>query len=186
METPQQHTLTCPRHLDHFSQPWDHNPTKSAHSSALSGQENPEHQQLPIKATGALALRSTAAHSPAGKGFKGHQAQPLHFPREKTGPEMGPEVSEPWDKSLAKPGAPRTAQASVSVQRQFRCLERPQPLHPKLLSFAGPYFCQLSAVAAATNLVEGKDGQCRVTASPLHSFDLIPTPPSLPLPCYSK
>lgn len=93
----------------------------------------------------------------AGKGFKDHQAQPLHFSEEKTGPDR---QRAPWQ-SL---GAPQTAQASASVQRQFRCLERPQPLHqapPKLLNSAGPYSCQLSAVAAATNLVEGKDGQCR-------------------------
>lgn len=47
---------------------------------------------------------------------------------------------------------PRAAPASVSVQRQFRCLERPQPIHAPLNS-APSHFCQLSAVSAATNLV---------------------------------
>lgn len=56
----------------------------------------------------------------AGKGFPDHQAQPLHFPEERQAQAEG---------SVAEPGALRPAQASASVQRQSRCLKRPQPPH---------------------------------------------------------
>lgn len=108
--------------------PQPHHAHGTAGRSAV--REIPSASRQPREATGALALRSAAAPSPAGKGFKGHQAQPLHFPREKTGPERGPELSEPLDKSVAERRRPAdTAQASGSVQRGFRCLERPQLLH---------------------------------------------------------
>lgn len=84
--------------------PQPHQAHGTAGRSAV--REIPSTSRQPVEATGALALRSAAAPSPAGKGFKGHQAQPLHFPREKTGPERGPELSEPSDKSVAERRSP--------------------------------------------------------------------------------
>lgn len=122
--------------------------------------EIPGTSRHPIKATGALALRSTAAHSPAGKGFKGHQAQSLYFLREKTGPER-------------RPSCPQTAQASVSVQRQFRCLERPSryTAPPKLLNFSHPYFANspLSRLPPAS----WKGKMANAGSLPLHFPPLI-------------
>lgn len=69
----------------------------SLHTALHSAdREIPSTSHHPIKATGALTLRRAAAHSPAGKGFQGRQAQPLHFPRDKTGPEAGLRCLSPW------------------------------------------------------------------------------------------
>lgn len=93
--------------MDLSSQPQDHSPTKLAAQLRHSAvREIPSARRQPIEATGAPAPRSTAVSSPAGKGFKGQEAQPLHIPREKTDSERGPESSEPLDKSGVKRGSP--------------------------------------------------------------------------------
>ena len=64
---------------------------------------------------------------------------------------------------------------------------------PKLLHFARPYFCQLSAVTAATSLTAGnpppaREGKAASTVPPPPSplSVLIPTPPPLPCPPNSQ
>lgn len=101
---------------------------------------------------------------------------------------MGPRCLSPWTnqwQSREPLGQRRPQSLSSASSAAWSNLGR-YSAPPKLLNFTGPYFCQLSAVAAAANLVEGKDGQCRVPASPLPSFDLIPILPSLRLPRYSS
>lgn len=142
--------------------------------------EIPSASRQPMEATGALALRSAAAPSPAGKGFKGRQAQPVHFPREKTGPERGPETSEPLDKSVAERRSP------VDSAGLWLC-PAPVPLPgatsaaPPLLPSRSTSLVPTSANSPLSRLpptscwqpatrIAGKDGQCRVTTSPLPPF----------------
>lgn len=130
-----------------------------------------------IEATGALALRSRVANS--WKGLQRSSTTPPFLLREDR-PREGTSFLIPWTNQWQSQGAPQTAQASVSVQRQFHCrsgLSR-YTVPPELLDFARPYFCQLSAVTAATNLMEGR--VANVGSVPLHFPPLISSQLLLP------
>lgn len=173
--------------------PQPHQAGGTALNSAV--REIPSASRQPMEATGTPALRSTAVSSPAREGFKGHQAQPLHLPRQKTDPESGPELSEPSDKSVAERGSPTDCAG-------LRLCPAPVPL-PGATSAATLLLpsCSTSLVPTSANSpllqllptscwqpttrMERKDGQCRVTASPLPpllSFQLLP---SLCLPAHN-
>ena len=105
-------------------------PPRSRHSWALSSQGNPERQPPAQGSHRCPSPQKRSSSQPRWKRLQRPSSTTPPFPQGEDRPREGAELSEPLDKSVAERRRPAdTAQASGSVQRGFRCLERPQLLH---------------------------------------------------------